>query len=39
MDHPHANYLGLADAVDVLHRPNVLRQRAYIWTHLYCIVT
>ena len=35
MDHPHANYLGLVDAVDVFQRPIVFRQRSYVWTHLY----
>ena len=34
MDHPHANHLGLDNAVDVLQRPNVPGQRASFWTPL-----
>jgi hypothetical protein len=34
MDHPHADHLGLVNAVDVLQRPNLLRQRSSFWTRI-----
>ena len=34
MDHPYADPPGLDNAVDVLQRPNVIRQRSSFWTYL-----